>query len=52
MKRGIDGGEFVEWAEVHGNYYGTRCVVGDCTFLYALLFVDLCFICDSSMWFG
>jgi guanylate kinase len=24
VKRGIDGGQFLEWAEVHGNYYGTR----------------------------
>ncbi|KAL7506260.1 hypothetical protein ACHAXN_003526 [Cyclotella atomus] len=23
VKRGIEDGEFVEWAEVHGNYYGT-----------------------------
>jgi len=27
MKRGIERGEFVEWAEVHGNYYGTRLVI-------------------------
>jgi guanylate kinase len=26
VKRGIEDGEFVEWAEVHGNYYGTRYV--------------------------
>lgn len=23
MKEGIDKGLFIEWAEVHGNYYGT-----------------------------
>eukprot|EP00188_Purpureofilum_apyrenoidigerum_P001619 Plantae.Rhodophyta-Purpureofilum_apyrenoidigerum.ctg19073.p1 GENE.Plantae.Rhodophyta-Purpureofilum_apyrenoidigerum.ctg19073~~Plantae.Rhodophyta-Purpureofilum_apyrenoidigerum.ctg19073.p1 ORF type:complete len:189 (+),score=50.09 Plantae.Rhodophyta-Purpureofilum_apyrenoidigerum.ctg19073:220-786(+) len=23
MKKGIDAGEFIEWAEVHGNFYGT-----------------------------
>ena len=24
IKKDIDGGKFVEYAEVHGNYYGTR----------------------------
>jgi guanylate kinase len=25
IKKEIDAGKFVEYAEVHGNYYGTRC---------------------------
>ena len=29
MKAEIDDGKFIEYAEVHGNYYGTRCV-GHC----------------------
>jgi guanylate kinase len=24
FRQGVDGGDFVEWAEVHGNLYGTR----------------------------
>ena len=26
MKDEIDNNKFIEYAEVHGNYYGTRCV--------------------------
>lgn len=35
IKRGIEEGQFVEFAEVHGNYYGTRLVFF--WWLYALL---------------
>lgn len=32
VKRGIEKGEFVEYAEVHGNYYGTRSVLCECLY--------------------
>ena len=36
VKRGVENGEFVEYAEVHGNYYGTRLVT----------------VCFTWMWLG
>ena len=36
MKRQIERGEFVEFAEVHGNYYGTRLVM-HCMFCFGSL---------------
>ena len=45
MKRQIERGEFVEFAEVHGNYYGTRLVMHYCIFCFVsfgLVYICLC----------
>jgi ribose 1,5-bisphosphokinase PhnN len=41
MKGGIEAGEFVEFAEVHGNYYGTRLVL---LHLVCGLLADHCYL--------